>query len=40
MKQAGLSGTVTIISDENVFSLYGDKVEEVLRDTCFAVNPL
>jgi shikimate kinase/3-dehydroquinate synthase len=38
MKRAGLSGTSTIISDENVFSLYGSKVEGILRDTGFAVN--
>jgi 3-dehydroquinate synthase len=38
MKQAGLSGTSTIISDENVFSLYGSKVERVLNDARFAVN--
>jgi shikimate kinase / 3-dehydroquinate synthase len=38
MKQAALSGTATIISDENVFSLYGSKVEGVLKDAGFAVN--
>jgi shikimate kinase/3-dehydroquinate synthase len=38
MKQAGLSGGVTIISDENVSSLYGDKVESILKDGGFAVN--
>ena len=38
MKQAGLSGTATIISDENVFSLYGGKVEQVLKDARFGVN--
>ena len=38
MKQAGLSGTSTIISDENVFSLYGSKVEQVLNDAHFVVN--
>lgn len=38
MKQAGLSGTSTIISDENVFSLYGSKVEKVLNDAHFGVN--
>lgn len=38
MKQAALSGTATIISDENVFSLYGSKVEGILKDTGFAVN--
>jgi len=38
MKQAALSGTATVISDENVFSLYGRKVEEVLMEAGFAVN--
>jgi 3-dehydroquinate synthase len=39
MKEADLSGTATIISDENVFSLYGSKVEGILKDAGFAVNP-
>ncbi|MGA8848691.1 MAG: 3-dehydroquinate synthase [Dehalococcoidia bacterium] len=38
MKQAALSGTATIISDDNVCSLYGSKVEGVLKDTGFEVN--
>jgi shikimate kinase/3-dehydroquinate synthase len=38
MKQAALSGTATIISDGNVFSLYGSKVEGTLKDAGFAVN--
>ena len=38
MKQAALSGTATVISDENVFSLYGSKVEGILNDAGFAVN--
>jgi len=38
MKQAALSGTATIISDENVFSLYGSKVEGILKHAGFAVN--
>jgi shikimate kinase/3-dehydroquinate synthase len=38
MKQAALSGTAIIISDENVFSLYGRKVEGILKDAGFAVN--
>jgi shikimate kinase / 3-dehydroquinate synthase len=38
MKQAALSGTTTIISDENVFSLYGSKVEGILKDAGFVVN--
>ncbi len=37
MKKAALSGTATIISDENVFSLYGSKVEKILKDAGFAV---
>ena len=38
MKKAALSGTATIISDENVFSHYGSKVEGILKDAGFAVN--
>jgi 3-dehydroquinate synthase len=38
MKQAGLSGGVVTISDENVFSLYGDAVEGILQDAGFAVS--
>jgi len=38
MKQAALSGTTTIISDENVFSLYSGKVEGILKDAGFTVN--
>jgi 3-dehydroquinate synthase len=38
MKKAALSGTATIISDENVFSLYGSKVKKILKDAGFAVN--
>jgi 3-dehydroquinate synthase len=38
MRQAGLSGTAIIISDENVFSIYGRKVEGILKDAGFAVN--
>ena len=38
IKQTALSGTVNIISDENVFSLYGTKVKEVLNNTGFSVN--
>jgi 3-dehydroquinate synthase len=38
MKEAGLSGTTIIISDRNVFTIYGGKVEEVLNDAGFAVN--
>jgi len=38
MKKAALSGTATIISDENVFSLYGSKVEGILKGAGFAVN--
>jgi shikimate kinase/3-dehydroquinate synthase len=37
-KKAALSGAVTIISDENVFSIYGSKVEGILKDAGFAVN--
>jgi len=38
MKQAALSGTATIISDENVFSLYGTKIKGILNSTGFSVN--
>jgi shikimate kinase/3-dehydroquinate synthase len=38
MKKAALSGTATIISDENVFSIYGSKVEEILKDAGFGFN--
>jgi shikimate kinase/3-dehydroquinate synthase len=38
MRQAALSGTATIISDENVFSLYGSKVKGILKDAGFVVN--
>jgi shikimate kinase/3-dehydroquinate synthase len=38
MKEAALSGTAIILSDENVFSVYGSRVEEVLRNAGFGVN--
>jgi 3-dehydroquinate synthase len=38
MRKAALSGTDTIISDENVFSLYGSRVEGNLKEAAFAVN--
>jgi shikimate kinase/3-dehydroquinate synthase len=38
MRQAGLSGTATMISDENVFRLYGGRIERVLKEASFAVN--
>jgi len=38
IKQTGLSGVVTIISDETVFSLYGSKVEGILKNAGFTVN--
>jgi shikimate kinase/3-dehydroquinate synthase len=38
MKKADLSGIATVISDENVFSLYGSKVEGILKDAGFTVN--
>jgi len=38
MKQAGLSGTAIVVSDENVFSFYGSRVEGILKDAGFAVN--
>jgi shikimate kinase/3-dehydroquinate synthase len=39
MKQAGLSGTANIISDEIVFAIYGAKVKKTLEKAGFAVNP-
>jgi len=38
MKKAALSGNTTIISDENVFSIYGSKVEVILKDAGFSVT--
>jgi 3-dehydroquinate synthase len=38
MKEAAPSGTTTIISDENVFPLYGSRVEGVLKNAGFPVN--
>jgi shikimate kinase/3-dehydroquinate synthase len=38
MRQAALSGAATIISDENVFSVYGSRVEEALKDAGFVVG--
>jgi shikimate kinase/3-dehydroquinate synthase len=38
MKHAGLSGTANIISDETVFSIYGDAVKKSLIKAGLAVN--
>jgi shikimate kinase/3-dehydroquinate synthase len=38
MKQAGLSGTASIISDETVFSIYGARAKKTLEKAGFAVN--
>ena len=38
MRQARLFGTANIISDENVFSLYGGRVQKVVQKAGFAVN--
>ncbi|MFC1911337.1 3-dehydroquinate synthase [Chloroflexota bacterium] len=38
VREAALSGTATVISDENVFSLYGSQVGGVLKNAGFAVN--
>jgi len=38
MKKAALSGTAIVISDENVFSLYGSRVGGILKAAGFAVN--
>jgi shikimate kinase/3-dehydroquinate synthase len=40
MRETALSGTAIIISDENVFPIYGDQVEGVLRTAGYAVNHL
>jgi len=38
IKETGLSGAVTVISDETVFSLYGSKVEGMLKNAGFPVS--
>ena len=38
MKQVGLSGRATIISDDNVFSIYGSQVEGLPKNAGFSVN--
>jgi shikimate kinase/3-dehydroquinate synthase len=38
MREAALSSRANIISDENVFSLYGSRVEGILKNAGFAVN--
>jgi 3-dehydroquinate synthase len=38
IKEIALSGVVNIISDETVFSIYGSRVEEILKNAGFAVN--
>jgi len=38
IKKTGLSGVMSIISDETVFSIYGQKVESILQNAGFAVN--
>ncbi len=38
MKQAGLSGIANIISDEVVFSIYGERVKKTLERAGFGVN--
>ncbi len=38
MKRASLSGTAVIVSDENVFALYGERVEGILKGAGFAVH--
>jgi len=40
MGESGLSGVINIISDETVFSIYGSKVEKVLRNSGFKINSL
>jgi shikimate kinase/3-dehydroquinate synthase len=38
IKKDALSGTATVISDENVFSLYGTEVKGILKGAGFSVN--
>jgi shikimate kinase/3-dehydroquinate synthase len=38
MKQVGLSGVTNIISDEIVFSIYGDRIKRILERASFSVN--
>jgi 3-dehydroquinate synthase len=38
IREADLTGTATIISDENVFSLYGNNVRETLKSVGLSVN--
>jgi len=38
MRQAGLSGTINIISDEIVFPIYGTRVKKALENDGFVVN--
>jgi len=38
IKEVGLSGAVSVISDETVFSIYGRKVESILKNADFAVS--
>jgi len=38
MHRVSLSGTVIIISDDNVFALYGERVEGILKGAGFAVH--
>ncbi len=40
MRNAGLSGTAHIVSDDVVFPLYGDKVTKILEDAGFSVDSL
>ena len=38
IKESGISGVINIISDETVFSIYGTKVAEILKQAGFTVN--
>ncbi len=40
MRNAGLSGTAHIVSDDTVFPLYGARVAKILEDAGFAVDSL
>lgn len=38
MREVGLSGTATIVSDDEVFFIYGSRVRTILEETGFAVD--
>ncbi len=38
LKDAGLSGSVSIISDDNVYKIYGKRVEKIIKDAGYEVG--